>query len=149
MFVTVKTTAKHSGGGAKHEVGDQYTLRRQQAKILQALGKVSIVEDSESPSPSVAAKARVEAKPAQVAKPAAPVTAAPAPVTKDLTAATTADDKQETAETPATTESDKKDDVAPVSTETVKPAEKPKADDKPVATGRKSKYGTKVMTAGK
>lgn len=56
MFVKVKVTKGHSANNNRYEIGDEYFIRRQSAKILQALGKVSIIAGSETVSPSISPK---------------------------------------------------------------------------------------------
>jgi hypothetical protein len=145
MFVTVITVKEHSANGAKRQVGDKYTIRRQQAKILEAVKKVTIVEDTESPSPSVAPKARVEVPktPVQAIQPATSQVPAEAPAeapleVKALTAAETPAEQAEQVEE-AKTENNTSDKETENGKTPATSQGKPK--------GRTSKYGTKVMTA--
>jgi len=129
MFVTVKTVKEHAVAGAKRQAGDNYQIRRQQAKILQALGKVEIVDNTESPSPSVAPKLRQA-----VIVPNLQTPADEKPAEEDTA-------KETPADAPAETPADTVDTTAPPVVDVV---EQPK-ETKP--KGRKSKYETRVMKA--
>lgn len=125
MFVTVDTIKKHSNGKVR-EVGDQYSMRRQTAKLLQAFGKVSIIEGSESSSPSVDPKLRKPSVQAVVKESVAIVeTLNDNTVTKDETTEETQSQVSETVSTPAQVD----------------------AEEVPAKKGRKSKYQTRDMKA--
>lgn len=135
MFHKVKVLKPHSFSGAKREVGDEYSARQNQAKILQALGKVEIIPDTSTRSPSF--------KPVVT-----PAVVKPAVVEEKVeSVAETADNVEEAvsdkSEDDVQSNTNEEEHQEVVQAEEVQ--ETPKTSSKP----RTSKYGTKVLTANK